>query len=86
MPIESRLRSARWGGKQVPIYEYVCTDCSEQFEKFVRSMTAPVEVKCPHCGGTHVKKGWSTFGTGKAGVSLGGLAASAASSCSPGGT
>jgi putative FmdB family regulatory protein len=70
----------------MPIYEYTCRDCQEQFEKFVRSMTASTEVKCPHCGGTHVKKGWSVFGTGKAGDNFGGLAASAASNCSPAGT
>lgn len=70
----------------MPIYEYTCRDCDTQFEKFVRSMTANVEVKCPHCGGTHVKKGWSVFGTGASEGGLGSLAASAASSCSPGGT
>lgn len=70
----------------MPIYEYTCRDCDAQFEKFVRSMTSNVEVKCPHCGGTHVKKGWSVFGTGASEGGLGSLAASAASSCSPGGT
>ena len=69
----------------MPIYEYTCQECSTQFEKFVRSMTAQVEVKCPHCGGTHVKKGWSLFGTG-GGSGFADLASTAASSCSPGGT
>jgi putative FmdB family regulatory protein len=67
----------------MPIYEYTCTDCHAQFEKFVRSMTVQVEVKCPECGGTHVKRGWSVFGTGR---SDGALATSAAAGCSPGGT
>lgn len=70
----------------MPIYEYTCTDCSAQFEKFVRSMTAKVKVECPQCGGTHVRKGWSVFGTGTASAGLGSLASSAASSCSPAGT
>jgi putative FmdB family regulatory protein len=70
----------------MPIYEYTCKECESQFEKFVRSMTSSVDVTCPHCGGTHVKKGWSVFGTGSAEGSLSGLAASAASSCSTGGT
>jgi putative FmdB family regulatory protein len=70
----------------MPIYEYSCKDCNSQFEKFVRSMTASVEVKCPNCGGTHVRKGWSVFGMGNTGGNLGDLAAPAASSCSPGGT
>jgi putative FmdB family regulatory protein len=67
----------------MPIYEYTCTECNTHFEKFVRSITSNVEIKCPQCGGLHVKKGWSVFGTGQ---SNSGLAASAASSCSPGGT
>ena len=70
----------------MPIYEYTCRDCESQFEKFVRSMTTDVEVKCPHCGGVHVKKGWSAFATSNAASSLGGMAAPAASSCSTGGT
>jgi putative FmdB family regulatory protein len=69
----------------VPIYEYTCQDCESQFEKFVRSMTAQVEVKCPQCGSTHVKKGWSLFGTAGGG-GLGQLASASSSSCSPGGT
>jgi len=71
----------------MPIYEYTCKDCSSQFEKFVRSMTSEVEVKCPNCGGSHVKKGWSVFGTGNVGAGLGSLSsAAAASSCNTGGT
>ena len=71
----------------MPIYEYTCTDCSNQFEKFVRSMTSEVEVKCPTCGGTHVKKGWSVFGmNAPSGGSDGHSASAAASACSPGGT
>jgi putative FmdB family regulatory protein len=67
----------------MPIYEYTCQDCETQFEKFVRSMLSKIEVECPHCGGTHVKKGWSTFGTGTSGASLG---STAAANCAPSGT
>lgn len=68
----------------MPIYEYTCQDCGTQFEKLVRSLTAPVEVTCPECGGTHVKKGWSIFGTGKR-DSAAGFTASGAS-CGPAST
>lgn len=68
----------------MPIYEYTCNDCNTQFEKLVRSMTVPVEVRCPECGGTHVKKGWSLFGA-KLGSGLDSISA-AASSCAPTGT
>lgn len=70
----------------MPIYEYACQDCGSEFEKFVRSMTATAEVKCPECGGTHTKKGWSVFGLAKSSGGLGSLTAPAADSCSPGGT
>jgi putative FmdB family regulatory protein len=70
----------------MPIYEYRCQDCGEPFERFVRSMTAQVKANCPKCGSDKTKKGWSTFGTGKSDGALGGLAASAAGACSPGGT
>jgi len=70
----------------VPIYEYSCQDCEAQFEKFVRSMTSEVEIKCPQCGGTHVKKGWSLFGTGSANGGLASLSASAAGCGPTGGT
>jgi putative FmdB family regulatory protein len=70
----------------MPIYEYTCKDCSTQFEKFVRSMTADAEVQCPNCGGSHVKKGWSVFGTSGMVGGLGSLAAPPASSCNTGGT
>ncbi len=70
----------------MPIYEYTCKDCNNEFEKFVRSMTTEVKVKCPHCGGDHVKKGWSVFGTNAPGGGFDGLAASAASACNTGGT
>jgi putative FmdB family regulatory protein len=70
----------------MPIYEYSCRDCDAQFEKFVRSMTSTAEVTCPECGGTHTKKGWSVFGMAQSDGGLGNLAASAASTCSPGGT
>jgi putative FmdB family regulatory protein len=70
----------------MPIYEYTCKDCSSEFEKFVRSMTSVAEVTCPHCGGTHVKKSWSVFGTSAAGEGVGSLASSAASACDIGGT
>lgn len=71
----------------MPIYEYTCKECKAQFEQFSRSMAAAAEVKCPSCGGTHIKKGWSVFGTGKTGSGSAGLAAASASDCGPvGGT
>ena len=45
----------------MPIYEYQCEECSERFDKFVRSMLAKVDVECPACGSAQVNKAFSTF-------------------------
>jgi len=70
----------------MPIYEYTCQECDTEFEKFVRSMTAQAEIKCPHCGSVHVKKGWSAFATSGAPGAGSAAAAAAAASCNTGGT
>lgn len=70
----------------MPIYEYTCCDCGTQFEKFVRSMAVMIEVHCPECGSSQVKKGWSLFGVAGSRGSAGDLSASAAGACSSGGT
>jgi len=63
----------------MPIYEYRCEACGENFDLFVRSLTQQKEPKCPHCGSTNVKKAISLFGVGGAGAGR-----SAAASCGPG--
>jgi putative FmdB family regulatory protein len=63
----------------MPIYEYRCDECDEQFEKFLRSMSAVQELCCPRCGSQHVTKALSLFGTAR---SAAGAAASDAS-CAP---
>ena len=68
----------------MPLYEFQCTDCKDEFEELVRSSMAVVEVKCPRCGGEHVKRKLSLFASkGGGGSSFG--AAPAAASCSTGG-
>ena len=42
----------------MPIYEYQCQECGEEFEKLIRS---PEKIECPECGGD-VKKLLSRFG------------------------
>lgn len=46
----------------MPIYEYVCQDCGEKYEKLVRSSTAAVELACPQCGSQRGEKAISIFG------------------------
>lgn len=39
----------------MPIYEYQCFDCDEQFERF-QKISDPVVSECPSCGGSNVKR------------------------------
>jgi putative FmdB family regulatory protein len=46
----------------MPIYEYVCQECGEKFEKLVRSSSGSVELVCPHCSSPRAEKALSLFG------------------------
>lgn len=68
----------------MPLYEFQCTDCNDEFEELVRSSSAVAEVKCPVCGSQHVRRKVSLFASKVVGG--GGIAAPAAASCAPSGT
>ena len=42
----------------MPLYEFECLDCGQQFEALVRDSTLPV---CPGCQGTHLERLLSLF-------------------------
>lgn len=68
----------------MPIYEYQCLGCSNEFEKLVRtSSPAPA---CPRCSSTDLRKKLSAFAavTGSA-SSLGELPAACQGCGAPGG-
>jgi putative FmdB family regulatory protein len=65
----------------MPIYEYHCEECTEPFEVFVRSISAPVSAVCPHCGSEHVEKAVSAVSAVGGAESVGALS----SSCAPSG-
>lgn len=46
----------------MPLFEYRCSDCEEQFEELV-SYSESNDVTCPHCGGHHTEKLVSAFAT-----------------------
>ena len=46
----------------MPIYEYICQDCGEKYEKLIRSSVVKVELKCPQCGSDHGERTLSLFG------------------------
>ncbi|MBA4372652.1 MAG: FmdB family transcriptional regulator [Thermodesulfovibrio sp.] len=43
----------------MPIFEYACNDCGEEFEKLVFAGTT---VQCPKCSAGNIRKKMSTFG------------------------
>jgi putative FmdB family regulatory protein len=43
----------------MPLYEYVCADCEEKFEKYVRAWGEAVD--CPACRSEAVEKQLSSF-------------------------
>jgi len=48
----------------MPIFEYLCEDCGNKFEKLVRrsaSENGASGVHCPSCGQEHLKQQFSTF-------------------------
>jgi putative FmdB family regulatory protein len=65
----------------VPIYEYLCADCSGTFEELVSTTTAGA-VNCPDCGGSTVTKLLSSFATPRpVGASVGGSGGCCGGSC-----
>jgi putative FmdB family regulatory protein len=43
----------------VPLYEYRCAGCGQEFERYVATATAAVS--CPACTGANVKRKLSLF-------------------------
>ena len=66
----------------MPVYEYRCDECGEQFDLFVRSVTQQAAPTCPKCESNKVHKAISLFGVG----GTGGSDRAAAASCGPGPT
>jgi len=45
----------------MPIFEYLCDDCGNQFEKLVRRSEEADRTECPSCGRDHVTTRISSF-------------------------
>lgn len=68
----------------MPIYEYICQDCGERYEKLVRPGTDKVELVCPRCGSQRAQKALSLFGLrASSGLSHGTSTSSSSPSCGP---
>ncbi len=47
----------------MPIYEYRCQNCGENFEKLVRSINGAEQVVCPVCQSESAERRLSAFAT-----------------------
>ncbi|MBI2867422.1 MAG: zinc ribbon domain-containing protein, partial [Chloroflexi bacterium] len=45
----------------MPIYEYRCQDCRKRTSVFFRTVSAPVDARCQHCGSAAVERLISGF-------------------------
>jgi len=69
----------------MPIYEYQCQVCEQQFEEMVRHAESE-EVHCPRCGTDEVSRLFSLFGVGPAtGATVDSAAVGDSHSCGCGG-
>ena len=68
----------------MPLFEYLCEECGESFEKLVRGSTKTI--LCPSCESENVRKKLSTFASRIAGgSSISTSSSSAGAACAPGG-
>jgi putative FmdB family regulatory protein len=66
----------------MPIYEFVCENCFEEFEELVSFNKPTVGLTCPACGSDLVRKVISTFAPLNGGTRSA-IGALSQSSCSP---
>lgn len=64
----------------MPLYEYICESCGDQFEKMVRLSEQDLRPQCPTCQSDQTRKQLSLFASRSAGGSLSGASAASCSS------
>jgi len=64
----------------MPIFEYHCAKCRRNFDALV-SRGKEAQVRCPKCGGKKIRKQFSTFAFGGAGIKFSGSAGRSCNSC-----
>ncbi len=65
----------------MPLFEYHCADCDEEFEELV-SFSQSNDMECPKCGSKNTQKLVSTFAT----MGGSGRSSSTGGSCGPAGS
>ena len=70
----------------MPIFEFTCKKCKENFEVLFRSRDEKVPIECPKCGSRKAERQMSAFAgkvgnTSAGGSGCGGCSSSSCSSC-----
>ena len=65
----------------MPIYEYTCKSCKNQFEQLVRTMSGDAKVKCPECGSPETARSLSVFAVSSAAPKPSGSSAPSCGRC-----
>jgi putative FmdB family regulatory protein len=65
--------------EKMPIYEYKCNSCGEDFEKLIFGNQ---KVSCPKCNSNDIKKKFSVFGMSGVEKPFAGTSSAACTSCS----
>jgi putative FmdB family regulatory protein len=50
----------------MPIYEFACRSCEQQFEELVKANGSTVTATCPQCGSSDTQRLLSVFAVGSA--------------------
>ena len=67
----------------MPLYEYVCLECGQPFEKMLRFSEMNQQPSCPSCSGTNTKKQISLFASSASSTSS--ITAGGSAACGTGG-
>jgi len=65
----------------MPIYEYICQDCKNEFEVIRPMGQADVPMACASCGGENIKRKISVFYAESGGKAVAGTSAPSCGSC-----
>ncbi|HOH73835.1 MAG TPA: zinc ribbon domain-containing protein [Syntrophales bacterium] len=65
----------------MPIYEFKCKKCGEEFEQILFTSDREEAVACPSCKSKQIRKLMSAFAGGKSGC--GSCSATSCTSCAP---
>jgi putative FmdB family regulatory protein len=68
----------------MPIYEYICKDCKNEFEVIRPMSQADAPMACAKCGGEDIKRKLSRFYAESGGSAVAGTSAPSCGSCAGG--